>query len=392
MSAALSKVLIVDDEPFVLDAIQRQHGRRYALEAARGAAAALELVRTKGPFAVVVSDYNMPQMDGVTFLARMHEVAPQTMRVLLTGRADMRLAVEAVNRGAIFRFATKPCATEEFVAMVDAAVEQHRLLVAEHDLLEQTLAGSVRVLADVLGLVSPDAFGRAARARELVKAVAAKLCPTNAWEVETAALLSQVGLVAVPSDVLSTFLRNGTLSPSERAVVERAPEVAATLLEQVPRMGAVAQIVRHQRRRFDESAPGKEVPLGARILSAALAYDELLHRGANEKAAIAELRDRRGCHDPLVLDALAGLPARGAGAQRVTLAVCQLVVEMVLDQDVLHREGAVLVPRGQEVTPAILARLRSHAELGMVQEPIRVLLHRDPSRAPAATPVAPAST
>src|SRR5204862_592685 len=126
-----TSILIVDDEPLVLDAIQRQHGRRYPVKCARGAAAALELVRTDGPFAVVVSDYNMPQMDGVTFLSRMREVAPHTVRVLLTGQADVRLAVAAVNRGSIFRFATKPCATEEFVAIVEAALEQHRLLVAE---------------------------------------------------------------------------------------------------------------------------------------------------------------------------------------------------------------------------------------------------------------------
>jgi response regulator RpfG family c-di-GMP phosphodiesterase len=392
MSEANRAVLVVDDEPLVLDAIQRHHGRQFTIHVARSGARALELVRSHGPFAVVISDFNMPEMDGVSLLARLREIAPTTVRVLLTGQADLRVAIDAVTRGAIFRFVAKPCGTDEFESVVHAAFEQHHLLVAEQELLEQTLAGAVRVLADILALVSPDAFGRAARAKDLARALAAKLCPQSAWAIETAALLSQVGLVAVPTDVLDRFLKGASLTASERAVVERAPGCAATLVGQVPRLDEVAELIRLQARRFDgadseDGLAGEAIPLGARILAAALAFEELMRRGSEPTAALARLRERPGAFDPAVLDALAGIPALSSENRRLTLAARQLAVDMVLDQDVLNQSGAVVVPRGHQITAAILARLRGHIDLGMVQEPIRVVV-RSSSNERSATPPA----
>ena len=87
-------------------------------------------MRRAGPFAVVVSDHNMPEMDGVTLLARMRDVAPRTVRILLTGQADVGLAIHAVDRGAIYRFVAKPCPPAEFVAILDAAIAEHHALAA----------------------------------------------------------------------------------------------------------------------------------------------------------------------------------------------------------------------------------------------------------------------
>jgi response regulator RpfG family c-di-GMP phosphodiesterase len=388
-------VLVVDDEPLVLDAIQRHHGRQFTIQVARSGAAALRLVETSGPFAVIISDYNMPGMDGVTLLARMREISPATVRVLLTGQADVRLAMDAVTRGAIFRFVTKPCTAEEFEGVVKAAFEQHRILVAERELLEQTLAGAVRVLADILALASPDAFGRAARAKDLARGIALKLCPRNAWSIETAAILSQVGLVTLPSDVLDRHLKGASLTPAERVVVEQAPATTATLLGQVPRLEEVRELIRLHSRRFDGTEDGngpvgERIPLGARILAVAFAYEEVLRRVGEPVAALERLKERSGAFDPHVVDALAGLPTLRTDRRRMTLAARQLAVDMILDQDALNQSGAVVVPRGQRITAAILARLRGHIDLGMLQEPIRVVVNdvlSDPSPSrPASAP------
>jgi len=398
MNGATANVLLVDDEPLVLDGIQRQHGRRFTFKCARSGAAALELVRDAGPFAAVVSDYNMPGMNGVEFLSRMREVSPESVRIMLTGQADVHLAIDAVNRGAISRFLTKPCDASEFAVVLHAALEQYRLQKVERELLEQTLAGCVQVLTDILALVSPDAFGRAVRARDLARAVAGKLCPEHAWTVETAALLSQIGLVAVPASVLETVQRGGTLSKSERSALQQAPATAAMLIGRVPRMGPVAEMIRLQAHRFDgagggEDPVGDQIPLGARILCAALALEELVRRGKDPSTAVRELRERRGEFDPIVLDAFAGAQTGIAALQRFTLPARRLQVGMVLDQDVLNHAGAVVVPRGYEITVAILARLHSHIDLGMVQEPIRVLRGAPPREfvPPTAPSLAPAS-
>ncbi|MCG8587939.1 MAG: response regulator, partial [Proteobacteria bacterium] len=166
-SADLPKVLCVDDERRVLEGIRRHLRKEFDLTLAPGAEKGLDAVRDQGPFEVVISDLQMPGMDGIEMLSRMQELAPLTVRVLLTGNANVDSAVSAVNEGNIFRFLTKPCPAEKLSKTVHAAIEQHRLLTAEKVLLEQTLHGSVQMLTDVLAMADPAAFGRATRLKQL---------------------------------------------------------------------------------------------------------------------------------------------------------------------------------------------------------------------------------
>jgi DNA-binding NtrC family response regulator len=96
-----------------------------------GATAALEIVRDELPFAVVVSDHNMPETDGVAFLAKMREIAPHTVRILLTGQADAKIKALATTVGAVFRFVAKPCESATLGAILDAAVIEHHLLLSQ---------------------------------------------------------------------------------------------------------------------------------------------------------------------------------------------------------------------------------------------------------------------
>src|SRR5690349_1193845 len=133
------RVLFVDDEPNVLDGIRRQLRNRVDLETATSAAAGLELIRSRGPFAVVVSDMRMPEMDGARFLARVNEIAPESVRMVLTGQADLDSTIKAVNEGRIFRFLLKPCDPDTLQDVLKSGIEQYRLVNAEKLLLENTL-------------------------------------------------------------------------------------------------------------------------------------------------------------------------------------------------------------------------------------------------------------
>src|SRR6266851_2891936 len=144
------KILCVDDEPNVLSAFERQLRKEFAVTTARDGAEALDLAARQGPFAVILSDMRMPGMTGVELLTRMRQAAPDTVRIMLTGNADQQTAVEAINEGHIFRFLTKPCAPELLARAVAAGVEQHRLIHAEKEVLEQTLRGTITVLTEVL--------------------------------------------------------------------------------------------------------------------------------------------------------------------------------------------------------------------------------------------------
>ena len=138
------------------------------------------------------------------------------MRLLLTGYSDVDAAIRAVNDGQLFRFLTKPCPPDELLRACAAALGQHRLLVAEHVLLAQTLRGAVKALTDVLALTNPAAFGRGTRLKTGVGLLAQQIGMTDAWEVEIAALLLQLGAVTLP-DATAEKLYSGAAAHARGA-------------------------------------------------------------------------------------------------------------------------------------------------------------------------------
>jgi len=121
------RILLVDDEPKILSALQRNLGNRFHLVLAAGAEEGLRAITGSGPYAVVVSDFKMPGMDGVEFLSRVKAVSPETIRIMLTGQASLDNAVAAVNQANIFRLLSKPCPPIVLSRAIDAALAQHRL-------------------------------------------------------------------------------------------------------------------------------------------------------------------------------------------------------------------------------------------------------------------------
>ena len=137
------RVLFVDDEPQVLDGIQRSLRKHIDVQTAASGADGLRLLAEAGPFALVVSDMRMPNMDGAQFLAKAREKSPDTVRMILSGQADLEATIAAVNEGHIYRFLSKPCPADKLLAAIEDGLNQHRLLTAEKVLLEQTLSGCV---------------------------------------------------------------------------------------------------------------------------------------------------------------------------------------------------------------------------------------------------------
>ena len=125
------KILLVDDDSNVLDGYRRSLGKEFQMETALGSKEALALATEKGPYAVVISDMRMPGMDGIQLLSHIKTIAPDTIRVMLTGNADMDTAINAINEGSIFRFLNKPCSKEVMARTITAALVQYRLVTAE---------------------------------------------------------------------------------------------------------------------------------------------------------------------------------------------------------------------------------------------------------------------
>lgn len=378
------RILCVDDEPNVLAALERQLRREYEVRTAEDARSAIQILLREGPFEVVTSDLRMPVVDGISFLAKVAERSPDSVRILLTGYADLDAAIAAVNRGRVFRFLTKPCQKEDLVAAIEAGLEQYRLVRAERELLDRTLRGAVRALTDVLALASPVAFGRAQRAQHTVTGLCHHLQVEKTWSIEIAALLSQIGCITLMDDTLARLHQGADLSPEESDAVRQLPDVARTLLRSIPRLEPVLEILEHQNARFEaprrgtEGPHGEEIPIGARLLRVALDHDALELRGTLGTRAIAVLRGRQGEYDPAVLDALAKLRAWDEEGREIReLRLPDLRIGMILADDVLARTGALLVARGQTISDGLLLRLRAFAENVGVMEPLLIAIPAD---------------
>ncbi|MGE5257152.1 MAG: PP2C family protein-serine/threonine phosphatase [Hyphomicrobiales bacterium] len=121
-----NRVLFVDDDPKILAAFRRQLRKKIDIETVANGPEGLEAIRRSGPFSVVVTDYCMPEMNGIDFLKQVREVAPESVRMLLTGSADLNAAIQAVNQGNIFKFLTKPCSQEDLVEALLTGIRKYR--------------------------------------------------------------------------------------------------------------------------------------------------------------------------------------------------------------------------------------------------------------------------
>lgn len=362
-------ILLVDDEQSILDGLRRQLRGRYQVETAAGADLGLAAM-AKQPFAVVVSDMRMPGMDGAHFLSVVRERQPDSVRIMLTGQADIDAAIQAVNMGNLFRFLTKPCPPDALVAALDAALAQHHLLTAERELLEKTLSGSVRVLTEILALTNPRAFGKAQRMRRVARKLADAVHHPSPWQVELAAMMSQLGVMTIPPDVLDRAEAGIELRDDERRMLAGMPEVTARLLANIPRLEPCARMI--------ASAGAADVPSGddatargARILRLMAEYESMVASG---RSAVSVLTDLRRQGYPLAaIEVLSALEAEPVNHQHATMSIRDLRPGMTLEEDVRAKNGVLLVARGQELTHALLERIMNFNRLVGVTEPIRVL-------------------
>lgn len=359
-----ARVLCVDDEPRVLEGLRLTLRRApYVLSTAGGGAEGLELLRSEGPFAAVVSDMRMPGMNGAEFLARVRVEFPDTTRVLLTGQADLASAIAAVNEGQIFRFLTKPCPRDQLEATLRDAVEQHRLVTAERVLLERTLRGSVKALCEALELVNPVASGRSARVARQVEQVAEELGLEDRWSLEVAARVSQLGYIALPPETAEKVYQGVPLSSAERGLLARVPTVARTLLGPIPRLEPVLALL------GSRESEGSRLPPAASVLEIALELDAYELQGIPPRRGLERLRRRADRYDPEAFAAFERLhQAQAPPPATRTVPLRSVRVGTVLAEDLRLWTGALLVRAGYEVTQSFLERIRNFPDDFLAQE------------------------
>ena len=312
------RILYVDDDPNLLGMYKVQLEQWFQVTTAQGGEEGLEALSQQS-YAVVISDLNMPGMNGIEFLAKVREFDPDIVRLMLTAKADLQSAIDAVNRSKIYRLLTKPCSSGDLKGHLEDAVAQFRLLRSERDLLSKTLSGAVKVLTEILASVNPDAFGRVGAVRQLVRLMCEELHPPDPWQIELAAMLSHIAFIGVPHAVLARASQPLALSPADLQVLQSHSKVGAALISNIPRLDGVARIVAHQHHHFESrrdacnDVHGEQIPIGARILKVALEYDALICSGLQADAALSVIRRREGAYDPAAVGALRKITSASEG-------------------------------------------------------------------------------
>lgn len=363
-------ILCLDDEQSVLDGLRRTLRGTYEVVTTTEPREALVLLaeRKDDPFAVIISDMRMPGMTGIAVLEQAQQLAPDTTRVLLTGDADVQGAIGAINRGNVFRFILKPCPPDPLKSAIAASDDQHRLVRAERELLQDTLKGCVDALMDTLAMAQPALFSRAGRLRRLAQDVCAQLAVADAWQVEMAAQLGEIGAITLPPTALDALQTGTPNNSAEAQMLDALPGLADNVLARIPRLEAVREIIRQQlpTDRNPITPLASDASDAARLLQAVREYDALVYRGTPADLALATLTSR-GTHDPGLVAALgnvAGMRLPNETVREVTID--ELLIGHELADDLHTSKGLLLVSRGQVITERLLVRVRNfHTSAGL---------------------------
>jgi response regulator RpfG family c-di-GMP phosphodiesterase len=378
------KILLVDDEVLLLNSLKRELILHYDIDTAESGAEALAKISSSGPYAVIVSDFRMPKMDGIKFLAQAMEVAPNTVRMMLTGNADLPTAVDAINNGQIFRFLSKPCSGKLLTQALDAGLRQYQLVMAEKDLLEKTLKESISLLIEVLAIVNPKAYGRSLRIQQLVTHIVKELKINDGWQYETAAALSQLGWITFSQQMLEKIETNQTFNASEAVIFSNHPFTSSKLLKNIPRLELITRMIVGQDRSIDDLCLDPAFPeaytvdLGSHILKLSIDYDRLLLQDYHHDQILARLRDKQNSYLPEILTALGTLHSfqpilRHSRAETVTLD--ELEDDMLMVEPIRDINGEILVEGDTYITRSILIRLLSLDD-HLIVEPLKVVRKR----------------
>ncbi len=371
-----NSILFVDDEQNVLDGIRRQLRKQFNVDTALGPEEGLKRISNEVDYAIVVSDMRMPGMDGIAFLNRVEQAQPNTIRMMLTGNADQQTAIDAVNKGNIFRFLNKPCPLDRMVFNLEAGIRQYELVNAEKELLEKTLKGSIEALVDILALTNPTAFSRAERIRYYASQSIEVLQLHNAWKFEVAAMLSQIGYVTIPTEILEKSLAGEILTDEEHNMLANHAQEACQMIEKIPRLEEVSQMIALKSEIDDRNANGDPIILGAQLLRVVTAFDKLLSRGARTYQALTTMKESSVPYNSDMLNSLEHVQPPSLEKTICSIPISELRTGLVLAEDIRTGNNALIVSKGQIVSSLMRSRLENFLQQNAIGNKVRVYEER----------------
>ena len=399
-------LLCVDDEANILSALRRlfrPHG--YTVLTAGGGEEGLEIL-AREPVDLIISDMRMPVMDGARFLGEARKRHPDTVRLLLTGYADMESTIEAINAGQISRYISKPWNDQDVLLTVREALERKQLekekarlealtrsqndelkslnasleqkveartaeLRIAHDKLKQNFLTSIRVFSNLIELREGAMSGHSRRVADLARKMAIHLGfnATDAQDVMLAGLLHDVGKIGLRDELLSKPVSH--MTGDELGQLHRHPVAGQSALMALENLRKAGTLIRAHHERWDgqgypDGLSGLAIPIGARLLAVANDFDglqtgTLTPRKLRQEEALAFIQQNRGKrYCPQSVDALAAVLGSTESAPAVgnIVSTAALKPGMVLARDLVTPEGVMLLAADFVLDDGLIRQLR----------------------------------
>jgi CheY-like chemotaxis protein len=269
-------------------------------------------------------------------------------------------------------YISKPFQFEEVHARVETHLKLRRAQLSEHELLEKTLAGAVGTLWELVQLTSPVLASRSRAIQDIVHWITRRMEIKDSWQYELAAKLCLLGCLSLPEEVFEKSYRGQQLSPDEDEMFRAHPESAARLLSNIPRLEAVAEMIRRQQGLEEGSSIPEEVHKGSQMLYLALELDRRLYKGATIGAALDQVKSS-GRLDSRMLVAIGSYSPPRINFEIRRLQMRDLRASMVLEDDVSSADGKFLLfKKGTVLTETWIERLRNFAKTQGTQNLVHV--------------------
>jgi putative nucleotidyltransferase with HDIG domain len=343
-----TNVLFVDDDELMLQTFTRTlQDRGLVVSTAASVDEALELLGRE-EFGVVLSDYQMPDRNGIDLLEEIKQRYPDTVRILVSGKGDFEIAIEVINRVGLYNFIIKPWDPAELFATVSRAVDHYELTVRNRSLTAE-LAGKVKELGELNASLEREVYDRtSAFLFGLINALDLRDTETQSHSrrvalyaarlgreleldgdallaVERGALLHDIGKIGVSDTIL---LKPGKLTEREWEEMRRHAEYGYRIIEPIRFLGDARRVVREHHERWDGAGyprgkAGEEICIGARMFAVIDTYDAMTsdrpyRKALSHTAAAAEIERNAGTQfDPAVAAAWLGIPEEELAELRI---------------------------------------------------------------------------
>jgi CheY-like chemotaxis protein len=369
-----SNIMVVDDQPAnlkLLEDLLTQEG--HAVRSFPRGRLALDAAARHLPDLILL-DINMPEMNGFEVCTRLkadEKLAPIPV-LFLSALNETSDKVNAFRSGGV-DYITKPFQLEEVRARVETHLQLHRARQVERELLERTLNGAVKTLADLAHLTSPTLTQRSGALRAMVVHIAAQLHLPDAWQYELAAMLCLIGCITLPSDAFEHAYVGDKASAEELQMYRAHPDVGFRLLAQIPRLENVAEMIRLQQIETANWAKNDVAERGSRMLKTAQELDRRTLRGIPFQTACDQLRATPAKYPATLLDALKNYSPSRVHFEVKRLPAPQLLPGMILEDDVVTEDGSLtVISKGTTLTVTLVERVQNFARTRGVRDPIQV--------------------